>query len=197
MSKIFKKMILLFIFVSILCFICGCGIFHPKIMRTIKIEGIENFEKGQSDMSINQSLLPSDDFLESFSSVDTDYYYYSHYNTLFPSPAIQCSIVICKYNETDYEKAKAFCLQRMELSSENKKEYNGYVFLEDKRMKEFSDFPHWFNYLVYNDNQCDILFMGFFEDYNYDGYKENMQLAREDWGTFLVNNFGEFYDFNK
>ena len=197
MSRKTQKTILLCLFVCMLSFLCGCGIFHPTIMRTINIEGIENFEKGQSSMSINQCLLPSDDFLESFPSVDTEYHYYSNYNTLFPSPAIQRSIIICKYNEADYEKAKAFCMNQMELSTENKKEYNGYFFLEDRRMKEYADFPQWFNYLVYNDNHCIILFMGFYEDDDYEDYEENMQSARDDWESFLLNNFGEYYDFTK
>ncbi len=56
----------------------------------------------------------------------------------------------------------------------------------------FYDYPSWFNMFAYNDQKETLVFMGFYctdKDYNIAGKVKN-------WGAFLDEFYGEFFDFD-
>lgn len=162
-------------------------------------EGIENFSKADSSYSINEFLLPSDDFLDDFKYENGQYYFKSIYDyTKKDCNVLDRSIVICEYNQDVYENAKKYCLDEMNLSDSNVIEYNGYIFIEN--LKHFEErkqleggkntgYPRWFNMLVYNDDKECLAFIGFY-------CSKSPEFALTDWDKFLEEYFSEYYNFS-
>ena len=166
-------------------------------MQTVSADGIENYREAQSSMDVNRSLLPGEDFPERFPTVDADYHYREYYNQYSLSPDTERSIVVCRYEPEVYGQAKAYCLTNMELSDENRKEYRGCVFAENLRMTDQRTWDIWFNYLGWNDETHCLIFLGFHENSETEGYAEDQRLISDDWGAFLEKHFSEFYDFSE
>ena len=197
MKTKYRVLIIFVLIESLIPILTGCQCRFLTHTKTIYREGIENYDRSMSEMSLTWCLLPSVDYLEKYPFEDANYFYKEDYNPYRFVSHIERTMIVCNYDESVYEEAKAFCLKEMDLSDSNRMEYNGYVYIENTRMTDLAKFPEWFNVVSFNDaNHC-IIFLGFTESDSFKGYEENMQLAQEDWGTFLVNNFGEFYDFNK
>ena len=90
----------------------------------------------------------------------------------------------------------------MYLSSENIREYNGYVFVENLALAKGhgflkdgrnTKFPSWFTMMGYNDSLCKLVFIGFCCS----GVDDpQAAYAETDFGKFLDIFFSEYYDFN-
>ncbi len=188
-----------FICIMLLIFLC---LLLGACKYEVYKEGIENFNKNDSNMSINQGILPSDDFVDLYEYTNAEYYYSDVNEHLFYIANLEQSIVIMNYDEEVYEEAKAYCLDNMDLSEVNKFEYDDYMFVENvglaKGMENFKDgvntrFPYQFNMFAYNDDESCLLFMGFYS--STDRHDENINLAETDWGAFLDMYFSQYYDF--
>lgn len=188
-----KKLLYLTIIIAS-CFCvtaCGCSPYE------IYVEGIDNFSIADSSTSLNQRILPSEEFLETYEYISAEYFYRDTYKTPLSVESIEQSIVIVTYDSNNYELAKSFCFDSMELSDTNQCTYNNYVFVENvalfKARNEATDYPYWFNMFVYNDNEKCLLFMGYSASVI---YHEQAGLATENWGEFLDKYYGDFYNFD-
>ena len=195
-DALFALLVLLMLLFGVTAYSHG----HPGALspeKTTYVEGIENFETAQSSMDLNQLLMPDKDFPDRFPTRNTEYYYKDEFNQFSVSDYRTRSIVICEYDADVYDEAKAYCLREMELSDEHRQEYKGYEFILNTGILWSSRYPEWINHFVYNDDQHRLIFLGFEETDDHEGYTENVQLARDDFGAFLEKNFGEFYDFSE
>lgn len=155
--------------------------------QVIRIDGIDNFNKNDSALSLNQLILPSDDFLDCFKYENADYHYRDSSILPFFSKNVEQSIVVINYKDDVYEEAKEYCMQEMVLSDSHIFDYNGYTFIDH----EYSDYPYHFNMFVYNDEKQCLIFLGF-----HSGFHENVDDLIDDWGSFLDKYYSEFYDFS-
>lgn len=175
-----KYCILILVCVIILSF-CAC--------EKIAFDGVENFSTAHSGLSINSSLLPSDDFFDRFEYVDADYKYRAEFKTYVSPTGIERSIVYVEYEPEIYEQAKEFCFQEMMLR-DNIQEYNGYTFIQNMGY----EFPKHFNMFAYNDSNCRLVFIGL---YTIEYSEEDAQEVSENWGDFVEQYFGDLYDWSK
>lgn len=171
---------------------------YAKIYKT---DGIQNFNKYDGPSEINVDILPSDDFIETFKCVDSQYFYRECYDGWWDTLADEKSVVVFRYDENNYNAAKAFCLNEMNLSDTYTLAYNGYVFKENIataiRYDAYSDdgvhsFPQRFNMVAYNDELNTIVFFGcYFSGYSND----DAMLIVSQWGEFLNAHFSDMYNF--
>lgn len=174
--------------------LCSCN-------ADVSIDGINSFQTNQSHYELNVCLLPSDDFLSRFKCIDIDYSYREQYNSPLSLFATERSMIIGTYEMSVYEQAKAYCLEKMELSSSNVISYNGYTFLENIELAvdqgRYGDdrvnvFPQWFNMFAYNDDLKCLVFMGF---YSPDLTSRDAIKVVDNWGEFLKEHYSDVYDF--
>jgi len=167
----------------------SCVLFKENILVD---DGIENFSVGTSSISLNQCILPSEEFINEFESINIDYHYKAIFETMLSPDGIERSIVYATYEKDVYLQAKQHCLNEMELSNENIIEYNGYTFMHNTAIDFLTKFPHAFNMFVYNDDLNTLVFLGcYFKDYTTDNAEE----ITNNWGEFLKEQFGEWYSF--
>ena len=182
--------------------LCSCGdrFNGEKYSEKFNVDGIENFDKFEGSIEINQYILPSDTFLEEFNYLDIDYHYRNNFKTIFSIFGTERSLITIHYEQEEYQQAKEYCLQNMQLLESNRVEYNGYVFIDNVKLKTLrnnnitrSEFPHYFNMFGYNDDLNCLVFIGFFgEDY----WVDDAQQVKDNWGAFLEKHFSDVYDWN-
>ena len=149
-------------------------------------------------MELNLFLLPSDDFLECYETIDVKYNFRKHYKSKLDIAPTETSLIVAVYDNEIYAKAKEYCLNEMLLSSDIIINYNGYVFVDNNELaiepddNKNSRFPRWTNMFAYNDDKCELVFMGFY-DGSYSVNDADVVIAK--WGDFLDKHFSEYYDF--
>lgn len=210
-----KKATLIITLLIVVCTLFSCNMPKPeanasensiieqKVYTDIyETVGIENFNKFDGPSEMNIDILPSDDFIENFEYVDAQYVYRECYEGWWDVIADEKSIVVIKYDESNYMAAKEFCLNEMNLSETYTLQYNNYVFKENVataiRYCTYSDdgvhsFPQRFNMVAYNDNLNTLVFFGCF----FSGYtdKDAMFIISQ-WGEFLNIHFSDVYSFD-
>ena len=197
-----KKLLLVVCAALMICLLAGC-------QETVRIDGLDRFHKEQSDLEVTLKLLPSDNFLDRFSYINGDYHYKLVAKSYISPETCEQAIVVLEYDQETYQRAKNHCLKVMRLSDTNKKELNGYQFiqnicmpigyaesstlyLESPESNPYS-YPEWFNMLCYNDEKQLLIFLGFqCSSVMDDAIPEKM----ENWGAFLDEFYGEFFDFD-
>ena len=193
-----KKLRLLVLFIIASCLLFSACNIAPSVYS---VTGIENFRKEDSNLSLNQCLLPSEFFLKLYKYEEADYYYRDKYTPVVMVPSCEQSFVRLRYDEENYQVAKEACLEEMRLSEQNIFEYNGFTFIENIALHYGSDvmkdgvntkYPYYFNMFVYNDQTQELIFMGF---YGGTLYQEESSIALTDWGAFLDKYYSDFYDF--
>ena len=164
------------------------------------LDGIENFQENHSDYELNVFLLPTKDFIREFEYVDIDYHYRAEYETYFSIGGTERTLVVVEYRQEVYEKAKAYCLQNLQLSETNIIEYCDYTFIENialpinqDRYGQINSFPKWFNMFAYNDELKTLIFIGF---YSPDYTSADAQNVRDNWGAFIEKHFSDIYSFS-
>lgn len=189
-----RKLSIMLCLLVLIVLLSGCRIFEDDI---ITIDGIENFDFKESDVELNLYILPSEDFIERFETVDVDYHAMKHYKNQFGMLCDEFYVVCATYDEAIYNEAKEYCLSEMTLSSDIIIEHNDYVFIENNELASeqhgnISEFPKRMNMFVYNDTKCELVFMGF---YGLDYYYDDRDEVIANWGDFLNEHFSELYDF--
>lgn len=190
MIKFSKTMAVILVLCS-LVFSTSCG-------YNIYDEGIENFVNNDSNISICAGLMPGNhEFIDMFEYTDANYFFRD--SSVAPGYRhVERVLVYFEYDPAVYEVAKEYCQENKVLSESNTFEHNGYKFVEDVECKEtdaasLSDYPKSFRMFVYNDDNCTLLFMGFYCSIE---VKDEVEKSIEEgWEVFLDEYFGEFYSF--
>ena len=182
--------------------LCSCGdrFNGEKYSEKFNVDGIENFEVKEGDFELNHYILPSMDFLDKFSFLDVDYHYRYDHKTIFSIVCTERSLITIHYEQEEYQQAKEYCLQNMQLLESNRVKYNGYVFIDNVKLETLrnnniptSQFPDYFNMFIYNDDLNCLMFMGFGGE---DNYGFDAQEVKDNWGEFLEKHFSDVYDWN-
>lgn len=161
------------------------------------IDGYENFKSDQSNFELNLYILPSDDFIDNYEHKTVEYHYRDQGSLI---NLTERSIITVCYEEEDYNKAKEYCLQNMQLSNTICLEYNGYTFIENIELAigqeryGTNSFPQWFNMFVYNDSQNILIFLGM---YSAVYTSEDTQSILDDWGQFVRKHFSDLHDWDQ
>lgn len=182
--------------ILVLFLFSGCSVFEGY---TLSADGIENFDTVEGEFELNSCLLPSDDFLEQFDTIDISYHARQKYKTKLGLTSKESTLVSATYTAETYSEAKSYCLNKMTLNYDVVIEYNGYVFIDNYELATnpldnyTSKFPQWTNMLAYNDEKCELVFLGF-----YDGKYSNDDAEEvcANWGDFLDEHFAELHDFS-
>ena len=158
--------------------------------RTIEIRGLEKFDKANSTHSLCQNLLP-DDMINKFSYQSGDYFYLEVAPEGFGS-IYDKALLYLTYDKTIYPAAKQYAMEQLDLSEEIVEEYNCFVFYDNQN--PYVDIsPYEFNRFAYNDETNTLLFIGFYASME---FHDEVDAYANDWGAFLENYYGEFYDFS-
>jgi hypothetical protein len=173
----------------------SCSALFPS---QIHDSGLDAFSLDASERGLTEYLLPTDGFIEKYAHTNGDYHYFD--NLYMNEQALESGFVYLEYEEATYKEAKQFCLDSMSLSTENAKEYRGYVFAEnlalteENRSEDGKDlrYPRYFIMFGYNDALNRLVFISLFCG---DEHAENAALADTDFGAFLKEFYGEYYDF--
>ncbi len=120
-----KKHIILFVILLVVFSIILTGCLGTNAYE----EGLENFYKEISSISLNDDLLPSDTFLEDYPYQNGEYYWHLDEKDLLAGPEV--SLIVLTYDQETYQAAKEYCKTNMILSPENSKTYSGYEFIEN------------------------------------------------------------------
>ncbi len=195
MKNTFVRLILCVLSVILLLSMASCSALFPG---EIHDAGLDAFSTDASERGLTEYLLPSDGFIEKYTHTNGDYHYFD--NLYMNEQALESGFVYLEYEEATYKEAKQFCLDSMSLSDENTKEYNGYVFAEslalteETRSEDGKDlrYPRYFTMFGYNDALNRLVFISMFCG---DEHAEKAALADTDFGAFLKEFYGEYYDF--
>ena len=167
------------------CLLCACN---------VSVDGYENFSKMTSDYELNLYLLPSEDFSTQFEYVDIDYHFSEKHISLIEM--YEESLIVIAYDEAEYEQAKKYCLENMQLSKTNTIEFGNYLFIENDALfvgehgeEKLNAFPHWFNMFAYNDALKRLVFMGF---YGSAYTTDDAQSIVDNWEEFLETYFSVY-----
>ena len=161
-------------------------------------DGIENFSKYTCSVELTANLFPSDDFLQKYSYIQSDYHYIDTEDWVWGYAKAYARLV---YEPEAYETAKQYCLDSFVLSEEHTYKNNQYSFSEHLCYKSKneagewvleSDFPRHFNMFGYDDETCTLFFIGY---YNGDPNSAERKLAQTDFYSFLSKVYGEYYSF--
>lgn len=155
-------------------------------------DGIENFNKGDSSVSLCQNLIP-DGFIDKFEYIEADYHWFGT-EKFIGIEARESVIIYFKYSDKIYDEAKNYILENMLLSNKSTAEYGNYKFFDNYTNGTSYHFPHGFSRIAYNDNNKTIVSIAF--DVSAELYGD-AKLAEEDWGAFLKKYYGEWYSFEE
>jgi len=178
-----KSFIVLFLVISILLTSCT---------STYHNDGIENFNKGDSSVSLCQNLIP-DGFIDEFEYIEADYHWFAT-EKFIAVEARETVIMYFKYSDEIYNEAKEYIVENMLLSNKITAEYGNYKFLDNYTNGTSYKFPYSFSRVAYNDANNTLVFIAF--NVSAELYKD-AALAREDWGAFLGKYYGEWYSFEE
>ncbi len=160
--------------------------------------GIDSYTKATCSLGLTSNLFPSEDFPTSFEFEEADYAYYDSGDLLW---GYAKAFAYFRYSEEEYQKAKEHSLNTIPLDSKTY-EYGGYCFSEylcytvkdeDGNWISQSRFPEIFNMVGYNDEECILIFIGY---YNGNPDHPDRAIATTDFGEFLITTYSEYFDFD-
>lgn len=179
-----RKAVLALILIVILS-LTSCG--------SMQKQGLDKFSHNDSNMSLTLNLIP-ENFIDDFEYVNGDYYYDDH----APIPFYKVTervFLFLKYEESIYNEAKSYAMEKLSLSETATECYNEYIFFENySEFQNLNDYPYTFIRFAYNDTKHTLIFLAF--DVSAELHDEVDQYSN-DWGAFLDRYYGEWYDFSQ
>lgn len=189
MKQIIKVLILFLITATL----CSCS--------KLEISGIENYSPNTCNVGLTYCLFPDEAFLQMYEYDKSLYRYEDDIDLVRGS---RCTaFAALSYPPEIYQEAKQFCLSEFELSEVHQYVYEGFQFAEHycHKIRDDTgklvigcDFPRHFNMFAYNDETCELLFLGY---YNGDSDSTERQLAETDFAAFLEEVYSDTYSFDK
>ena len=191
-SKKITKSLFIVVLTLIIFVIATCCLWPQEVYK----EGMDGFHVANSSYDLAMCLLPSDNFHKTYPYIDANYYFsYKRANFRY---TVESLLMYLRYDSETYKLAKENAVSTISLSEENRFLYNGYQLIENQTMQEagspFFHFPDCWNMIAYNDDKCELVFMGFYIGPEF-SEKDKELLAFSDIGAFLAEYFS-FYDFS-
>ena len=184
-------MILISVLLLVGC-LTACEPYSTQYRRGLPLWTPQDAENG-----LNTYLLPNETFIDQYSYIYGDYMYYKK-NELSEKGSYELSLVYMGYTNEDYPKAKQHCLDTMNLSDTNIKEYKSFTFYENMSLPEQLgsvvngeniNYPNHFNMFGYSDSKNQLMFFGF--------YTQDDDVDTTDFDAFMKKYFGLYYEFDR
>ena len=179
--------------------IIALGLTLLSACSAVEISGIENFQKETCSVELTAELYPTDDFLSRFQYEYGSYQYLDKDDWKWGDVRVVSHL---QYTSENYDNAKEYCLANFAFCEDHFYEYNGYRFAEIlcHTIRDEHDgliigcnYPKHFNMFAYNDQQCILVFLGY---YNGDPNLEEKQLALNNFESFLESVYSNYFDFS-
>lgn len=133
------------------------------------VSGLENFNTETCSVGLTGNLFPDNNFLNSYQYIDGDYEY--QYEDCWDGSGYSAVFACMHYSESEYEAAKKYCLDRFQICEDHQYVYGGFEWAEHLHytVKNAEGersigcvFPRRFNLFAYNDQNCTLLFLGYY-----------------------------------
>jgi len=200
-----KRLVSIILIMMCCLFVVGCYQDLEKNSLDEYVLQINQNKIGFSSVEIDHPdyFLPSLTFIQDYDYIDGKYYWREDdpLRGLFTTNVNpEISFLCLQYDETTYNNAKEFMLEKIGPYNNKFYKYTNYVFYENSNFinLHYRDFPEWFTMACYNDVNYTLIFIGF-DSGTLAGpscldkkYLENME---DNWISFLEQYYGECYDF--
>lgn len=173
-----KKLILLVVLCSLLV---ACA--------PIEKYGLSEYSPSTSSVEITRQLFPEESFLTTFAYESGDYLYYSAEDFLWGYETVMAYIT---YEDSMYEQAKAFCLERYKFCDNHQYECCNRVFSHIVKHEERSNcsYPEIFNMFAFDDQKHSLYFIGYWNGNPNDSERIK---ASENFSQFVQEVFPDLY----
>ena len=190
MKKVLAAALLLVIAVTALvsCSSSSSGYTFEEYEEKMRRGGGSGFSNTSIDRA--EHLLPSRKFISEYTYTDGGYHLARPRGKFLSKPFLNEKVILwLKYEEAEYQKAKAFMLEKIPIKEDRMYLYGDYVFYLNYEKK----LPIKFTMACYNDTNHTLIFLGACGS----GLKENNAVVFGNWKGFIDTYFGEYYDFSK
>jgi len=199
------KKIISVILVMVMSFcLIGCNRSVVKDSLEEYITFINKNEFGFTSLGIDHSkyFLPSRSFLEDYEYLEGTYFLRDEESWKewfgFEENIPEIAILTLKYDASTYKEAKQVMLEEIQPYNDKFYYYNEYNFyLNSNHFDIVNDgktrFPSAFTMACYNDENCTLIFMGFYASALDKKYLEDIE---GNWEAFVDQYFGKYYDFD-
>lgn len=186
-ETIMKKITRCVLIITMLCLcLSACDRDYSTEKRSPK-----DFSQNASELGVTRALIP-EEFVEKFTYTDGYYCHYCFSKSFFSSSSSDRALMFLQYDGETYEEAKAYVFANMDLSEESVESYNGYVFFDIYTESFGINAPYQFKRFAYNESKKTLIFMGHYS-FRYDDILDEYS---DNWGAFLNDFYGDWYDFS-
>ena len=183
-----RKIIHCVLIITMLCLcLSACDRDYSTEKRSPK-----DFSQNASELGVTRALIP-EEFVEKFTYTDGYYCHYCFSKSFFSSSSSDRALMFLQYDGETYEEAKAYVFANMDLSEESVESYNGYAFYDIYTESFGINAPHQFKRFAFNDSKKTLIFIG---HYSFQ-YEDILEEYSDDWGAFLNDFYGDWYDFSQ
>lgn len=176
--------------VAVLLCVClsACYTADPFEKRSL-----DSFSSTWSNYGTTRNIIP-EGFIDKFAYTDGYCYHFCFGKSDFSFDISDRALLFFEYDDETYNQAKEYVFANLTLSSEPIEEYNGYIFYDNYAEHFNFDFPYAFLRFAYNDSKNTLIFMGC---YTFEDFDKDIEQTSADWGAFLEEYYGEWYDFSQ
>ena len=151
----------------------------------------EDFSSSCSDYGVATGMIP-EDFISKFPYSNGYFCHYVFSKSFFSSSCSDRALLFMEYDKQTYDQAKEYVFATMDLSDESVETYNEYVFYDNYTAYFGINAPYQFKRFAFNDSKKTLIFIGHYSFQYYDILEE----YSDDWGAFLNDFYGDWYDFS-
>ena len=191
-------------FILIICMSLGLTSCYQDLERNSLEEYIAYINKnnfGFSNVGIDKpaEFLPSISFLDEYEYLEGTYFWREDGSWAPKNILPDIALLTLKYDESIYEEAKQVMLEEIKPYGDKFYQYNAYNFYINSNHHTIANdkeirFPKYFTMACYNDENCTLIFVGFYAQTVDEKYLEDIE---GNWKDFVDQYFGAYYDFSK
>ena len=143
--------------------------------------------------------MPSISFLDEYEYLEGTYFWREDGSWAPKNILPDIALLTLKYDESIYEDAKQMMLEKIKPYEDKFYQYNAYNFYINSNHHTIANdkeirFPKYFTMACYNDENCTLIFVGFYAQTVDEKYLEDIE---GNWKDFVDQYFGAYYDFSK
>ena len=155
-------------------------------------DDLQDFSPTWSNYQVTSNIIP-ENFINAFDYIDGYCCHFCYGKSFFSLEVSDRALLFFKYDDETYQQAKNYVFESLELSISPVEEYNGYVFYDNYTGSLSNDFPYSFMRFAYNDSNNTLIFIGCYMSI---GFDDNIDELSQNWGAFLNEFYGQWYDFS-
>ena len=194
--KAIKKLMAVLLLIACAISFCSCTfldfLFYTPTPEELPKRSLDDFSTNISSKGLSSNMIP-EGFIDRF-AYSEGYFYYYFSGDLDPDSR-EILFVFFQYDDATYQLAKEYVIEQMPLSDNVVETYNNYCFydvLGDDRY--LIRYPDCFVRFCYNDTNNTLIFLALDA---YGEYRETTNELADNWGAFLDEFYGQWYDFSQ